>query len=391
MSTLFDPNFLDAQAQLAEQVSRISEVADMLHNSELMRAIEETRSATDTLMRAYRDPLLGVQHHLDALRPPAALTECLRQMEAYDTRFLLPVQSQIDELTKAVARVPSAEMLGLAQSRIGEINSAISRLRQPWLDTENRLASITAVSELHTVAAGLLERPPFSEALTAVLRQDLGDWRPVVELPGPLFTDPVARFDFYRDLGFNDTLTDFPQRVFDEILNSSGLRGSVLPEPVEAYRHGLDPEPDEESEDDVPALNLEAYGLIFRVETHLRRFIDEKMTAQFGSSWVKQRTPDGMYPEWRRKRQDDIDAGQSPQPLIAYADFTDYTRIICRNDNWTQVFAPFFGRKTDIEESLVRLRPVRVCTMHVRIIMPDDHLLMLAEATRIFRAIGVPM
>ena len=68
-------------------------------------------------------------------------------------------------------------------------------------------------------------------------------------MPESLFTDPIARFDFYRDLGFNDALTDFPQPVFDEILDVSGLRPTVLPAPAEAYRHGLDLEPDEEAED----------------------------------------------------------------------------------------------------------------------------------------------
>ena len=361
----------------------------MFHNKNLERALERATLPSETLRRAYRDPLLDVQRHLDTAMPSKAVSECLRQIETFEARFTLPVQNHFDELAKTLARLPSAEALGLASSRMVEIDKSIAGLRQPWLDIENTFASLTAVSELHTMAAGLLERPSFGEALAKVLRHDFGDWRAVGNLPDSLFTDPIARFEFYRDLGFNDTLTDFPQPVFDEILDVSGLRPRVLPEPVKAYRYGLDLEPDEESEDEVPALNLEAYGLIYRLETHLRRFIDEQMTAEFGSSWAKQRTPDGMYPEWKRKRQKHIDSGKPAQPLVAYADFTDYGRIICRRDNWTQVFAPYFIRKTDIEESFIRLGPARACTMHVRIISPDDHLMLMVETERILRTIGV--
>ena len=82
-------------------------------------------------------------------------------------------------------------------------------------------------------------------------------------------------------------------------------------------------------------------------------------------------------------------AGEEPMPIIAYADFSDYIKIIERKDNWNQVFALAFKRKTDIQESFNRLMPARIVTMHARIITFDDHLLLLAEVRRILKAIGI--
>ena len=80
-------------------------------------------------------------------------------------------------------------------------------------------------------------------------------------------------------------------------------------------------------------------------------------------------------------------AGYSEQPLIDYADFTDYRAIIERKDNWNAVFKPVFGRAEDVRESFQRLFPVRITTMHARLITRDDELLLLVETKRVLKAI----
>jgi hypothetical protein len=51
------------------------------------------------------------------------------------------------------------------------------------------------------------------------------------------------------------------------------------------------------------------------------------------------------------------------QPLIAYADFSDYLPIIERADNWNRIFKAVFNRKIDVQESFIRLHLIRICTM----------------------------
>ena len=96
------------------------------------------------------------------------------------------------------------------------------------------------------------------------------------------------------------------------------------------------------------------------------------MTAAFGAQWPRRQLPNGRYEEWVSKKGAATRAGAPSRPLIAYADFTDYVLIICKRDNWEQVFSPFFHRPENVRESFQRLHPIRLDTMHARPITQDD-------------------
>jgi hypothetical protein len=132
--------------------------------------------------------------------------------------------------------------------------------------------------------------------------------------------------------------------------------------------------------------NKEAFDKIQRFESAIRRFIDDKMRAGFGENWVKQQTPPKMYDSWRDKKKAAIKAGEPDRPIIEYADFSDYRMIIERGDNWSAVFQPIFGRLEDVRESLQRLQPVRIATMHVRWLTLDDEALLIFETKRLLKA-----
>ncbi len=93
-----------------------------------------------------------------------------------------------------------------------------------------------------------------------------------------------------------------------------------------------------------------------------------------------------MRTRWLEKQQTAINNGEQEWPLIAYADFMDYVQIITRKDNW-EVFKDFFHRKDSVQESFRRLHPIRICTMHARLITQDDELFLLVETKRILAAI----
>jgi hypothetical protein len=120
----------------------------------------------------------------------------------------------------------------------------------------------------------------------------------------------------------------------------------------------------------------ESYDLLTDFERGLRDFIHQKMFDTFGSKWEKSRLPGEMYKRWREKA---IRAGESAGPLIDYADFSDYVDIITRKDNWKQLFKSYFGRPQLVQESLYRLQPIRVCTMHSRILSQDMWLVLQTE------------
>ena len=75
--------------------------------------------------------------------------------------------------------------------------------------------------------------------------------------------------------------------------------------------------------------------------------------------------------------------------MLAYADFTDYVPIIIRKDNWSSIFREVFQRQELVAKSFQRLYPIRICTMHARIITADDELYLYIETKRILKAIGI--
>ena len=123
----------------------------------------------------------------------------------------------------------------------------------------------------------------------------------------------------------------------------------------------------------------DAYDLLSDFERELRNFIHEAMSKAFCSDWEKSRVPREMYNKWREKWETAELAGESPQRLIDYADFTDYVTIISRNDNWNALFRARLGRRESVQESLYRLQPIRVCIMHARILSPKMWLVLQTE------------
>src|SRR5437867_3430725 len=108
---------------------------------------------------------------------------------------------------------------------------------------------------------------------------------------------------------------------------------------------------------------LETYGEIFDLENEVRRFIVQKLSETYGRDWVKHQIPGEMYDEWKKRRDRAVNDGEVAGPLINYADFGDYVRIILRRDNWENVFKSYFHSKESVQESFRRIHPVRRSTM----------------------------
>jgi hypothetical protein len=204
-------------------------------------------------------------------------------------------------------------------------------------------------------------------------------------LPEEIGTDSEARSAFYESRGFNKELTDFPPRAFAQSLEIAGLRPAP-PTLVTLYGDPLEAPAAEDKEDEHVSPHT-AYDWLYRLESQLRAFIDDVMTQAFGVTWPKHRLPAGLYEKWKEKKQKAENAGGKKLPFIAYADFTDYERIISRADNWSDVFSKFYVRQEDVLESFRRLYPIRLSTMHARPITQDDELYLFVESRRLMSVI----
>jgi hypothetical protein len=290
----------------------------------------------------------------------------------------------ISDVLTRLTEPMSGEMARLI-SENSHLHEALESMNSQWRDIPTNALSFTSFAELQSIGSALEKIPAFNEDLIAALRIDLGDWRDSISWKPEIFTDIAVRSDFYEGFGFNRALTDFRPSVFEQSLDIAGLRRkrpalvALCGEPV--------PVADGTAEQELGRTNT-AHDWLLRLETQIRAFIDREMKQAFGDEWPKHKLSNGVYDQWQEKKKKGEQAGGKIWPLIAYADFTDYMNIICRGDNWKTVFQRFFGRPESVRESLQRLYPIRISTMHARPISQDDELLLYAEIRRIVKAIG---
>jgi hypothetical protein len=339
---------------------------------------DATRSARDSLLQrklfegpvaeATRLGLFGSQSDIQK-----SITATIEAQRAYEGLFRLAGVSELSGIVHEVM-----ERTKLARTVLGTehaLQTAMEAMRSPWLQIKAHLASATAFSEIVAIGRGIDCTPPFDHDFAALLRPSLGDWRDVLTPEPDALIDPVLRSGFYVEQGFDSDLTDFTPVAFDESLRIAGLRDAELAERVDAH-------------EDCDERASRAFDLLRRFEVALRHFIVQAMQNAFGDDWMKRQLPQKMLETWIDKRDKALNAGYAEQPLIDYADFTDYKPIIERKDNWNKVFKPVFGRAEDVRESFQRLFPVRITTMHSRLITRDDELLLLVETKRVLRAIA---
>lgn len=308
-------------------------------------------------------------------------------LEGFNARFRLPEITETARLIAEFQTSPGAEALKKFGEQSVALKLAIEGMRTPWLAIQEQMRSMAGFAELQGIGHALGRLPAFDKDLASALRIDLGDWRDRMRWPAEIFTDAAARSAFYAGRGFDRALTDFPAPAFQESLRIARLRRK--PPPLDR-RYGAPVPRSEGDEEDRFGRNNRAHDWLQRLETQLRRFIDERMTQAFGADWARRRLPNGMYEEWEEKKRKDRQAGEEKWPLIAYADFTDYAAVICRRDNWREVFAPFFGGEVEnVRESLQRLYPVRLATAHSRLITQDDELFLYVEIKRLGKVIIV--
>lgn len=382
---------VESQERLRRQLEPFSTQLKALQvESGVQRLIEDAQRQQD-LIRAAAGPIEELRQS-GALDSVARLGTEFQQMQDMvaqaQSHFRLPEIAETARLLREFETSGTARLIEQMRREQSTIQQAMEAMRTPWLDMENRLASITGFVEMQGIGQALRTMPAFDTKLADMLRIDLGDWREKITWPEAIFTDALARTEFYGVRGLDPDLTNFPALAFDQSITIAGIKRR--PPPLIAP-YDYEPKGEEDEEEAGLARTNDAHDRLQRFESQMRKFIDAQMTAAFGENWIRQKVHGDTRRQWQEKKQKAMDSGEPERPLIAYADFTDYETIIVRNDNWQAVFEPVFGRKTLVQESLQRLYPVRVCTMHARIITQDDELYLHAETTRLLKAIGIKM
>lgn len=378
-------------------------------NSMSISAMEIKRSEELKRLNPYRDiykllrPDAGIQAAIEALNQREGLAarlnvdrqatqEFSRHLDQYhdiakqyEANFRLP---HVDEAAWMLAdmKLDGGAIAAYALQHMDVIASQrdlVASMSRPWIRETDAACSTTALMELHGLGSALRSVQGFDEVLTKAIRSDLGDWRDRISFPPAVFDDPVARTEFYVERGFNSSLTDFPEEAFQECLVRVGLDTDLQDGDEWAeVMHAVDP-----VEDAAFRRTNKCHNLLQRLERRLRQFIDAAMTERYGADWPKKRLPPRILESWERKKSQAESAGVVLTTFIEVADFTDYDQIICRKDHWRDVFQGRFKRQESVRESFQRLHPIRLATMHARLVTKEDELYVLAESRRLLGAI----
>ena len=324
---------------------------------------------------------------LDELRRAGIFETTLRQelsctqqwLADYNSRFRVPASAEVSRL------LAELQTTSKVVSGTSALQHTIESMKSPWLDIRNELDSVRRLFELQNIGELIRREAAFDPAVANTLRASLGDWRDAITWPNDIWTDLGARTEFYVGLGFDVGLTDMPASAFREA--AMATIQSEPPTLVHAYGPPVTPTRNT-GEEQALARTHKAHDWLRRLESQLRRFIDTEMTRAFGGDWPRHQIPDHKYEEWMSKQEEADHAGTPSCPLITYADFDDYVLIVCRQDNWEQVFNPVFDRPESIRESFQRLRPIHHDTMYSRPITLEDELLLNIESRRIMQPIA---
>ena len=309
-----------------------------------------------------------------------------RLAAAFQKRYRLPALTETVRLLQSPAPRAPWKTLDRNSEQIAGLQRAAASLSAPWLDSADALRSMSGFCELQGVGRQLRLSTAFDPSIADRLRLVLGDWRDSINWPAPIFDNPFARSAFYRERGLDSALTGFPAAAFDQIAASAGIKDAP---PTLLSKYCQETVSGAEDEETGFERTNAAHDRLQRFETHMRRFVEQTMRAAFGDDWIRQRVPPMIWKNWGMKLKKARDNGEPERPLVAYADFTDYEPIILRKDNWKEVFRIIFKRRTLVQESFQRLYPIRVCTMHARIITQDDELYLYVETKRLLAVIGI--
>ena len=375
----------DGIQQAIERASRVAH----LQNDGIQQAIERaSRNLASAPIRSVASAIAEL-NRIPQVQLPSPSIAFLRQAqnleEQFRESFKLPEEIVTRQLLAEFQKNPLAGVISRYSENTDSVGSFIQSMTTPWLDAVNRITSVKGLAQLKGISTILDRMPSYSDQVSNALRVDLGDWRDRMTFSGRSLENLTDRVEFYESLGFDPSLTSFPPEAFQEALTKSGLRLEPPPPRIKEYVLRLPPSKPEV--DTAFKRTNQAHLVLLSLETHLRCFIDEEMSREFGPDWPrKNKMPKGLYEKWADKKQNAEEHNRSSS-LISYADFTDYELVICKKENWNKVFSKFFSRLESIRESLQRLYPIRLDTMHARPITQDDELILFVEARRVFNTI----
>ena len=309
------------------------------------------------------------------LAPLGPLGE-VRQMSLDLERAIRPSEEILRSLSASVARTvqPLKDCFSNMEDWELSIKRRMAAVDVPWAVADDvRVAGLgfARIARLHDISTGTA---PFGSQAQGIFEEELG-------LPVPFDADGESKD---RDIvaiqaGLNPEVVTFPRSVYPEVLCKAGFEVWIESIPTIVSDNG----------DRSGTLDSQHYLLFAKIETWLRIKVKTELEKLVGDRWYKERVPGEIWKRWQDRREADRQERGDSYHFEFYADFTDWSQIICRKDNWREVFHRYFRSKDDVQVSLQRLNPVRNAIAHNRPLVRFDQLILVSEGSRVMTALGV--
>jgi hypothetical protein len=290
-------------------------------------------------------------------------------------KFVLPALDKVPQIATDISRIVGPyRTAALADDWPGRLAQAMGRLDQPWAIEGGVNVSATGFARMVRLSDAAHAAAPFSRPVSELFASELGGQQEGLEASAAS-RDAAAVAD-----GLQADLIAFPPSNYGGIVFTAGFRFSVIGPPPPQAIEAADPD---------AAYDPGHATLLSTVERHLRHLVEEKLGGVAGSSWIKSRVSEAARRQWADRQEEDRQLGRPVYGLIHYADFMDLANVITQRNNWAEAFSAIFGNTDDLRVSLYRLHPVRKAIAHSRPLCRADVLTLVAEATRILKAIGI--
>ena len=259
------------------------------------------------------------------------------------------------------------------------LRDTIGNLNTAYILPEFPRVSIFGFGRLTKLSNTIHTPSPYTRTVSEIVAEEIGagiDVDTADELTDPLDRDTAA-----VEAGLQAELIAFPPSAYSQVIYKARFQLSVPADEVNS-----DPTIQSVSHD---APNPNYYALFVKLENHLRDLIVQRLIQIEGNRWIKRRVPENIRTSWNERIEKERILRRKIFRPIDYADFADLMHIICRRDNWREVFQAVFINKNELQVSFGRLIPIRNAVGHSRPLSRSDVLILVSESTRILASLGV--
>lgn len=336
----------------------------------LLPLLEEEELPLDSLA-APLEELRGHGLFTTSFKSRLALT--VKWLDGYLERFQCLSK---DEISKRLTHSADA----ISRNDAEELR-LVASTKTPWFDTRLEDASIKRVLAFANIGKAVNNARPYDAEISEQLRAFLGDWRDPKTWTHRQITSLEFREQNYEFPNNDLYLARVPIAAFVELIKRANI--NRIPPVIERYAGLVRRDAAAVGSFMLPRTQT-AVDCLTALESHIRRFIETAMLDVHGENWIAY-IPEEMSERWLARQAAAAEEDASRRPVIAFADFADYIRIIESRYLWRHAFRRIFEDQENLRETFERLHVVHYDAIRGRPISQTDELLLYVETNRLFR------